>query len=54
MDNTAKKPTQAAPETTAKENVETARQTVIESIATDARKSPERWLRDAEVPSGGE
>lgn len=33
---------------------EEARQRVLEEVAEEARREPERWLRDAEVPKGGE
>jgi hypothetical protein len=34
--------------------VEEARDKVVEEVAEDARRSPEKYLRDAEVPKGGE
>lgn len=33
---------------------EEARQKIIGEVAEDARVAPEQWLRDAEVPKGGE
>jgi len=33
---------------------EEARERVVREVADDARKQPEQWLRDAEVPKGGE
>ncbi len=31
-----------------------ARQQVLDEVAEDAHRAPEQWLRDAEVPKGGE
>ncbi len=33
---------------------EQARERVVREVADDARIQPEQWLRDAEVPKGGE
>lgn len=31
-----------------------ARHQLLQEIAEDAHRAPEEWLRDAEVPKGGE
>lgn len=34
--------------------VEKTEERLVDEVAEDARRSPETWLRDAEVPKGGE
>jgi hypothetical protein len=34
--------------------VEDARDRVVDEVGEDARRAPASWLRDAEVPKGGE
>ena len=34
--------------------VEDAQERVVDEVTEDARRTPESWLRDAEVPKGGE
>lgn len=34
--------------------VEETQERLVDEVAEDARRSPETWLRDAEVPKGGE
>ena len=50
--NAVTKPVSPSPEETSP--VDKAREQLIEEVADDARSDPQRWLRDAEVPKGGE